>query len=77
MSYEFIRAERRGQVTTITLNRPEVLNALHRPMHAELQSAFDAFSAADDQLICVITGAGDRAFCAGSDLKPPRSPRRR
>jgi enoyl-CoA hydratase/carnithine racemase len=69
MSYEFIRVERRGQVTTITLNRPEVLNALHRPMHAELQSAFDAFSAADDQLICVITGAGDRAFCAGSDLK--------
>ena len=69
MSYEFIQVESRSQVTTITLNRPDVLNALHRPMHAELQAAFDAFAAADDQLICVVTGAGDRAFCAGTDLK--------
>ncbi|MDB5421587.1 MAG: enoyl-CoA hydratase [Brevundimonas sp.] len=66
---DFIRVETRGHVTTITLNRPEVMNAVHPPMHAELQAAFDAFAADDDQFVCVVTGAGDRAFCAGSDLK--------
>jgi len=69
VSYEFIKVEPRGHVTTITLNRPEVLNALHTPMHAELQLALDAFAADGAQHICVVTGAGDRAFCAGSDLK--------
>lgn len=69
MSHEFIRVDLREHVTTITLNRPQVMNALHKPMHAELQSAFDTFAAAADQYICVITGAGDRAFCAGSDLR--------
>ncbi|MCG2840899.1 enoyl-CoA hydratase-related protein [Sandaracinobacter sp. RS1-74] len=58
-----------GPVTTITLNRPEAMNALNPEMHVQLQHAFDAFAAADDQLVCVITGAGNRAFCAGSDLK--------
>lgn len=69
MRYEFIDVEIREQVTTITLNRPQVLNALNRPMHVELQDAFDAFASAPGQRICVITGAGERAFCAGSDLK--------
>ena len=69
MQYEFIRVEISGHVTTVTLNRPQVLNAIHRPMHAELQAAFDVFASAADQRVCVVTGAGDRAFCAGSDLK--------
>ena len=69
MRYEFIQVETRGQVTTVTLNRPQVLNAIHRPMHAELQAAFDAFASASEQRVCVVTGAGERAFCAGSDLK--------
>jgi enoyl-CoA hydratase/carnithine racemase len=69
MNYEFIKVENTGPVTRLTLNRPQVLNAIHRPMHHELQSALDAFAAAKDQYVCVITGAGDRAFCAGSDLK--------
>ena len=69
MTYEFIKVETTGPVTRLTLNRPQVLNAIHRPMHHELQSAFDAFASAKDQYVCVITGAGDRAFCAGGDLK--------
>src|SRR5215467_2146731 len=69
MSYEFLKVESHEHVLTITLNRPEVLNALHRPMHAELQRAFDAFAADSGQRVCVVTGAGERAFCAGSDLK--------
>ena len=66
---DFIRVEARGAITTITLNRPQVMNAIHPPMHAELQAAFDAFAADDAQRVCILTGAGDRAFCAGSDLK--------
>jgi enoyl-CoA hydratase/carnithine racemase len=57
-----------GGVRTITLNRPQVLNAINGDMHDELEAAFNDFASADDERICVITGAG-RAFCAGSDLK--------
>jgi crotonobetainyl-CoA hydratase len=63
------RAETSGSVTTVTLNRPQVMNAINGLMHVELQAAFDAFAAADDQWICVAAGAGERAFWAGSDLK--------
>ena len=69
MNYDYIRVTTQASVTTVTLNRPEVLNAIHRPMHDELEAAFDAFAAADDQYVCVVTGAGERSFCAGSDLK--------
>jgi enoyl-CoA hydratase/carnithine racemase len=64
-----IVVERAPQVTTICLNRPQVLNAINPDMHLELQAAFDAFAADESQRVCIITGAGDRAFCVGSDLK--------
>ncbi|MBV1906275.1 MAG: enoyl-CoA hydratase/isomerase family protein [Pseudomonadales bacterium] len=69
MTFDFITASTTGNVTNITLNRPDVMNAINPQMHAELQSAFDAFAADDNQFLCVIRGAGERAFCAGSDLK--------
>jgi enoyl-CoA hydratase/carnithine racemase len=69
MTYEFIAVEARDRVTTITLNRPQVMNAINPAMHRELQAAFDAFATDPEQFICVVTGAGPRAFCAGSDLK--------
>jgi enoyl-CoA hydratase/carnithine racemase len=69
MSYNLIRVATDGPITTITLNRPEVMNAVNPEMHAELERAFDAFAADDSQRIGVVTGAGERAFCAGSDLK--------
>ena len=65
----YIQVLRDGRVTTVTLNRPEVMNAINPEMHIELQAAFDGFAADADQWICVVTGAGERAFCAGSDLK--------
>ena len=68
MIYETIEVEQRGHVTHVLLNRPESMNAITPQMHEELQAAFDSF-AEDDQYICVISGAGERAFCAGSDLK--------
>jgi crotonobetainyl-CoA hydratase len=69
MPYEFIRVEREGPITTVILNRPEVMNALHSPAHFELAEAFDAFAADPNQWVAIVTGAGERAFSAGNDLK--------
>jgi enoyl-CoA hydratase/carnithine racemase len=69
MTYEFITYEKTGRLVTITINRPEVRNALHPPANRELSAAFDAFAADDDAWVAVVTGAGDKAFSAGNDLK--------
>lgn len=69
MQYEFIHVVQEERLTLITLNRPDVLNALHPPAHHELSAAFDAFQADPDQWIAIVAGAGERAFCAGNDLK--------
>jgi crotonobetainyl-CoA hydratase len=68
-TYEFVRVERNGPITTITLNRPEVMNALHSAAHFELAEVFDGFAADPEQWVGIITGAGERAFSAGNDLK--------
>ena len=69
MSYEFITTEHRGNILQVTLNRPEVYNAMHPPMHHELAQVWDAYSADADLWVAVLTGAGDKAFTAGNDLK--------
>ena len=53
----------------MTLNRPEVMNALHPPLNAELDAVWADFMADDELWVAILTGAGERAFCAGSDLK--------
>ncbi len=53
---------------TVTLNRPERLNAMHPPGNAELGEVFDDFAHDDDMWVAIITGAG-RGFCAGNDLR--------
>jgi crotonobetainyl-CoA hydratase len=67
--YEYILVEREGPVTIVTINRPAVYNALHKPSHLEMHDAFDRFAEDADQWVAIITGAGDKAFCAGNDLK--------
>ena len=69
MAYDFIRVEREGPLTVFTLNRPEVMNALHSPAHFEMDEALNAFAADPEQWVGIITGAGERAFSAGNDLK--------
>src|SRR5580658_10441176 len=69
MAYQYATVERDGPITTITLNRPEVMNALHSDAHFELGEVFDAFAADEDQWVGIVTGAGERAFSAGNDLK--------
>lgn len=68
MPSEFIATTTKDGVLTITLDRPAKMNAITPGMHAALQEAFDAFAADDALHVAVVTGAGDRAFCAGSDL---------
>ena len=58
-----------GPVTQICLNRPEAMNAVTPAMHERLAAAFDDFAADNSQHVAIISGAGDKAFCAGSDLK--------
>jgi len=66
---EFIQYEKKGRIAYVTINRPEVMNALHPPANQELSQAFDDFAADSEAWVAIITGAGDKAFCAGNDLK--------
>ena len=68
MEYEQIRAELAERVLTITLNRPDRLNAWTPTMMAELLDVFDRVDTDDEVRAVVITGAG-RGFCAGADLQ--------
>jgi E-phenylitaconyl-CoA hydratase len=61
--------ERNGPVATITLNRPEKMNALDPATYEEITQAFADIERDRDILVGIITGAGDRAFTAGADLK--------
>ncbi|MEX2424876.1 MAG: enoyl-CoA hydratase/isomerase family protein [Acidimicrobiia bacterium] len=61
----------RDRIATITLNRPEARNAIDPEMRAVLHETWQRVSADDEILVAVLTGAGDRAFCAGADLKKP------
>jgi Enoyl-CoA hydratase/carnithine racemase len=69
MSYEHVAVERDDRITIITINRPDVHNALNARAQQELLEAFDAFDADSDQWVAIATGAGAKAFCAGHDLK--------
>ena len=66
---EFCKAERDGRVFTLTIDRPEVMNALHPPASVELSKMWDEFESDPELWIAIVTGAGDRAFSAGNDLK--------
>ena len=68
-TYEHLLYEQRGPVTVITINRSERMNAIGPQTHRELVDAWERFRTDDDALVGVLTGAGERAFCAGGDLK--------
>jgi len=65
---EYCLIDKKDHVMTVTLNRPDRLNALHPPANAELGEVFDDFAQDDDMWVAVITGAG-RGFSAGNDLR--------
>lgn len=67
--FEFCKTERDGKLFIITINRPDVMNACHPATNFELEQAFDEFAADEGLWVAIITGAGERAFSAGNDLK--------
>jgi enoyl-CoA hydratase/carnithine racemase len=69
VSYDTLLVDTSEGVGTITLNRPEVRNALNRTMVREIWQALQALEADRDIRVAVLRGAGDKAFCAGADLK--------
>jgi enoyl-CoA hydratase len=68
-----IHYETDGNVVTITIDRPDVANAIDRPTAAELADAFRSFEADESLAVAVLTGAGGK-FCAGADLKAMQEP---
>jgi len=68
--YTQILVDKTDGIATITLNRPEKMNAYTRVMGAEIMAAMDDIDADDDVRAVIFTGAGERAFCAGADLTP-------
>ncbi len=69
MDFETLDYSVSDQILTLTLNRPDRMNAFNTVMRRELIAAFDAADADDSVRVIVITGAGERAFCAGADLE--------
>jgi len=73
---KYCRVEDEGRLRIVTLNRPDVMNALHSEAHFELEKVWDEFAANPDLWVAIVTGAGDRAFSAGNDLKVQAAGRR-
>lgn len=67
--FQLIQYKKEGRRATVTMNRPAVLNCLNFPALRELHRAFEDVSWDDEIRVMVLTGAGDRAFCTGADLK--------
>ncbi len=64
-----VRYEPQGKIAYITLDRPDALNTFDREMHLELHDAWTAFRDDPEVSVAVVTGAGDRAFSAGADVR--------
>ncbi|MEA2585501.1 MAG: methylglutaconyl-CoA hydratase, partial [Thermomicrobiales bacterium] len=60
--------ERTGEIATVTMNRPDARNALSRQLGADLLTALTDLSRDEQLRVLILTGAGERAFCAGADL---------
>ncbi len=69
LEFEHIHYEKNGNRAVVTINRPDMLNCLDFPTLRELYRAFEDVSWDDSIRVMVLTGAGDRAFCTGADLK--------
>lgn len=68
-SHRYCKVQDEGRLRVVTLNRPEVMNALHSEASHELEIVWNEFAARDDLWVGIVTGAGERAFSAGNDLK--------
>ena len=69
MNFQHILYEKQGHIAIITMNRPEVMNALQPLTLSEIAEAVGDYMAEDQLRVAILTGAGERAFSAGADLK--------
>jgi len=69
MDLKFIKYEKKDHLAYVTFNRPEVMNAMHPPCHVEMSQIWDDCVADKNLWVAILTGAGDKAFSAGNDLK--------
>lgn len=69
MSRSLVKVEREGPLTIVTIDRPDARNALNAEAQRQMAAAMDAFAADDEQWVAIVTAAGDKAFCAGHDLR--------
>lgn len=67
-SMKYIQLEPQGDIAIVRINRPEALNAMNTDVISELSKAIDIIGADDSIKVVVITGAGERSFCAGADI---------
>src|SRR3979490_1035988 len=74
--YRFCTVADEGRLRIVTINRPEVMNALHSEAHWEVDVMWNEFAADPKLWVGIITGAGERAFSAGNDLKVQAAGRR-
>jgi E-phenylitaconyl-CoA hydratase len=66
--------EKKDRVAYIKFNRPEAMNALDPETHEQLEEVFEDFNKDDDAWVAILTGTGEKAFCAGADLKKTMPP---
>ncbi|PNU03959.1 enoyl-CoA hydratase-related protein [Novosphingobium guangzhouense] len=71
MDTKFCKVAVDGRIMTVTIDRPEMRNALHGEANFELGEVFDRFEADPSLWVAILTGAGDKAFSAGADLRTP------
>ncbi len=71
---EFCRVEQDGHLLVVTLDRPQVQNALHRAASDELDQVWTRYETDPDLRVAILTGAGERSFSAGYDLREPAMP---
>ncbi len=66
---KFCKLEVSNQILTVTIDRPEVLNALYADAHRELAGVWSSFESDRNLRVAILTGSGTRSFCSGNDLK--------
>jgi enoyl-CoA hydratase/carnithine racemase len=69
MAYQFATYEKKDRIGIVTVNRPERMNALHPPANLELHEIWNEFERDPEVWVGILTGAGDKAFSAGNDLR--------
>ncbi|MDP6714891.1 MAG: enoyl-CoA hydratase-related protein [SAR202 cluster bacterium] len=69
MTYKHVLYRKEGHIAFVTINRPHAMNAVSYDANAEMYDVWTDFNDDPEMWVAVLTGAGDRAFCAGSDIK--------